>query len=85
MFFDSDTFCKVSSSFVFQVDLLSPKKITGIITQGAKDFGCIQFVTAFKVALSDDGRTWTTVKDNTTRNDRVGPTHVHRMFGRYKT
>ncbi|XP_037538468.1 milk fat globule EGF and factor V/VIII domain containing b [Nematolebias whitei] len=56
-----------------QVDLLSPKKITGIITQGAKDFGSIQFVTAFKVALSDDGKTWTVVKDNTTGNDRIFP------------
>lgn len=54
--------------------MLSPKKITGIVTQGAKDFGCIQFVTAFKVALSNDGKTWTTVKDETTGMDRVGPT-----------
>lgn len=54
-----------------QVDLLSPKKITGIITQGAKDFGSVQFVTAFKVAYSDDGVTWTIVKDDTTRTDKV--------------
>ncbi|XP_017288344.1 milk fat globule EGF and factor V/VIII domain containing b isoform X2 [Kryptolebias marmoratus] len=56
-----------------QVDLLSPKKITGIITQGAKDFGSIQFVTAFKVAISNDGKTWTMVKDETTGKDRIFP------------
>lgn len=54
-----------------QVDLKSPRKITGIITQGAKDFGNIQFVTAFKVAYSDDGKSWTIVKDETTKTDKV--------------
>ncbi|XP_034031812.1 milk fat globule EGF and factor V/VIII domain containing b isoform X3 [Thalassophryne amazonica] len=56
-----------------QVDLESPKKITGIITQGAKDFGCIQFVMAFKVASSDDGQSWTIVKDETTGQDKIFP------------
>ncbi|KAJ0029157.1 hypothetical protein NQD34_004154 [Periophthalmus magnuspinnatus] len=46
-----------------QVDLGSPKRLTGIITQGAKDFGHIQFVTAFKVSYSNNGRDWSTVKD----------------------
>ncbi|XP_013880528.1 milk fat globule EGF and factor V/VIII domain containing b isoform X3 [Austrofundulus limnaeus] len=62
-----------SRSEWLQVDLLSSKKITGIVTQGAKDFGCIQFVTAFKVALSNDGKTWTIVKDETTGTDRIFP------------
>lgn len=57
-----------------QVDLRSTKKITGIITQGAKDFGTVQFVTAFKVAHSDDGQLWTIVKDETTKTDKVRPT-----------
>lgn len=57
-----------------QVDLRSTKKITGIITQGAKDFGSVQFVTAFKVAHSDDGQSWTIVKDETTKTDKVGQT-----------
>lgn len=51
----------------------SPKKITGIITQGAKDFGTIQFVAAFKVAHSNDGRSWTIVKDENTKTDKVSP------------
>lgn len=61
------------------MDLQSPKKVTGIITQGAKDFGSIQFVTAFKVAHSDDGLYWTIVKDETTRTDKVSPAHVSEL------
>ncbi|XP_020780599.1 lactadherin-like isoform X2 [Boleophthalmus pectinirostris] len=47
-----------------QVDLGSSKKLTGIITQGAKDFGHIQFVTAFKVSCSNNGQDWSTVQDH---------------------
>lgn len=46
-------------------------KITGVITQGAKDFGSVQFVSAFKVAHSQDGRSWTIVQDPKTRTDQV--------------
>lgn len=53
------------------MDLESPKKITGVITQGAKDFGSVQFVSAFKVAHSQDGKTWTIVQDPKTRTDLV--------------
>ncbi|XP_056273289.1 milk fat globule EGF and factor V/VIII domain containing b [Pseudoliparis swirei] len=59
-----------------QVDLGSPKKITGVITQGAKDFGSVQFVTAFKVSHSDDGHTWTVVQDPTTGSDQIFPGNV---------
>uniref|UniRef100_A0A1A7YPA9 Milk fat globule-EGF factor 8 protein n=1 Tax=Iconisemion striatum TaxID=60296 RepID=A0A1A7YPA9_9TELE len=83
-----------SRSEWLQVDLLSPKKITGIITQGAKDFGTIQFITFFKVAISNDGRFWTTVKDETTGKDKIFPgnsdNNVHKnnlfepaLFSRY--
>ncbi len=54
-----------------QLDLEKPKRITGIITQGAKDFGVVQFVSAFKIAYSDDGQSWSTVKDQITRTDKV--------------
>ncbi|XP_077567009.1 lactadherin-like isoform X2 [Stigmatopora nigra] len=60
-----------SKSEWLQVDLQSPKKLTGIITQGAKDFGNIQFVSAFKVAYSDDGWSWKTVQDETTKTDKI--------------
>ncbi|XP_029992843.1 lactadherin-like isoform X1 [Sphaeramia orbicularis] len=77
-----------------QVDLESPKKVTGIITQGAKDFGSVQFVMAFKVAHSDDGQSWTIMKDEKTRTDKIFPgnsdNNVHKknifdppIYGRY--
>ncbi|KAM4676520.1 lactadherin isoform 2-T2 [Discoglossus pictus] len=54
-----------------QIDLLNAKKISGIITQGAKDFGNIQYVEAFKVAYSDNGSTWIIYKDYRTNTDKV--------------
>ncbi|KAM9816259.1 milk fat globule EGF and factor V/VIII domain containing b isoform X4 [Syngnathus typhle] len=60
-----------SKSEWLQVDLQSPKKLTGIITQGAKDFGTVQFVSAFKVAHSDDGQVWSIVQDETTNSDKI--------------
>ncbi|XP_015242013.1 PREDICTED: lactadherin isoform X3 [Cyprinodon variegatus] len=75
-----------SRSQWLQVDLLSPKKITGIITQGAKDFGSVQFVSSFKVAYSNDGRSWTILKDGTTGKDKIFPgnsdnnVHKRNMF-----
>lgn len=69
-----------------QVDLDSPKRITGIITQGAKDFGVVQFVTAFKVAYSDDGQTWQVLKDPNDRTHKIfqgnidNNTHKKNMF-----
>lgn len=59
------------SVFVLQLDLEKPKRITGIITQGAKDFGVVQFVSAFKIAYSDDGQSWSIVKDATKKTDKV--------------
>ncbi|XP_043980690.1 milk fat globule EGF and factor V/VIII domain containing b [Gambusia affinis] len=60
-----------SRSEWLQVDLSSPKRITGIVTQGAKDFGSIQFVSSFKIAHSNDGRSWTVLQDETTRKDKI--------------
>ncbi|XP_007573524.1 milk fat globule EGF and factor V/VIII domain containing b isoform X1 [Poecilia formosa] len=60
-----------SRSEWLQVDLLSPKRITGIVTQGAKDFGSIQFVSSFKIAHSNDGRSWTVLQDESTRKDKI--------------
>ncbi|XP_057692055.1 lactadherin-like isoform X4 [Corythoichthys intestinalis] len=62
-----------SKSEWLQVDLQAPKKLTGIITQGAKDFGNVQFVSAFKVAYSEDGWSWNTVQDETTKTDKIFP------------
>ncbi|XP_011486550.1 EGF-like repeat and discoidin I-like domain-containing protein 3 isoform X1 [Oryzias latipes] len=54
-----------------QADLERTKRITGIITQGAKDFGVVQFVSEFKVAYSDDGKSWTVVKEENTDNEKI--------------
>ncbi|XP_067827494.1 milk fat globule EGF and factor V/VIII domain containing b isoform X2 [Heptranchias perlo] len=54
-----------------QLNLLVPKKVTGIITQGAKDFGVVQYVESFKIAYSDDGQLWTVYQDNITKTDKV--------------
>lgn len=54
-----------------QVDLEKVKRLTGIITQGAKDFGVVQYVSMFKVAYSNDGQTWILVQDQNTNTDKV--------------
>ncbi|XP_069767955.1 lactadherin-like [Narcine bancroftii] len=54
-----------------QIDLLDRKKISGIITQGAKDFGVHQYVESFKIAYSDDGQAWFTYKDSIKGSDKV--------------
>ncbi|MBN3297114.1 EDIL3 protein, partial [Amia calva] len=54
-----------------QVDLLLPTKITGVITQGAKDFGHVQFVGSYKLAFSNDGQRWSIYQDEKQRKDKV--------------
>nr|XP_021521069.1 EGF-like repeat and discoidin I-like domain-containing protein 3 [Aotus nancymaae] len=54
-----------------QVDLLVPTKVTGIITQGAKDFGHVQFVGSYKLAYSNDGEHWSVYQDEKQRKDKV--------------
>lgn len=62
---------------VAQVDLEKTKRISGIITQGAKDFGVVQFVSVFKVAYSNDGESWSTVKEENVSNDKVRFLDIH--------
>uniref|UniRef100_A0A8C7WZW1 EGF-like repeats and discoidin I-like domains 3a n=1 Tax=Oryzias sinensis TaxID=183150 RepID=A0A8C7WZW1_9TELE len=54
-----------------QVDLLVPTKVTGIITQGAKDFGHVQFVGSYKIAYSNDGERWNVYQDEKQGKDKV--------------
>nr|XP_057932856.1 EGF-like repeat and discoidin I-like domain-containing protein 3 isoform X2 [Doryrhamphus excisus] len=69
-----------------QVDLEKTKRLTGIVTQGAKDFGVVQFVSVFKVSFSDDGESWTTMKDVNTHADKLfqgntdNNSHVRNVF-----
>ncbi|KAF7707538.1 milk fat globule EGF and factor V/VIII domain containing b isoform X1 [Silurus meridionalis] len=67
------TAATTSRSEWLQVDLISPKRITGIITQGAKDFGSVQFVSAYKVAYSNNGQNWTVVQDDKKHVDKIFP------------
>lgn len=69
----SSPFLSVSS--LFQVDLLVPTKVTGIITQGAKDFGHVQFVGSYKLAYSNDGERWSVYQDEKQRKDKVRSFH----------
>lgn len=59
------------SLVLFQVDLEKTKRLTGIITQGAKDFGVVQFVSVFKVAYSNDEESWSLVKEESSGDDKV--------------
>ncbi|XP_007516921.1 lactadherin-like isoform X1 [Erinaceus europaeus] len=52
-----------SPSEWLQIDLGSQRQVTGIITQGARDFGHIQYVAAYKVAHSDNGLNWTEYRE----------------------
>ncbi|XP_076842717.1 EGF-like repeat and discoidin I-like domain-containing protein 3 isoform X1 [Brachyhypopomus gauderio] len=54
-----------------QVDLLLPTKVTGIITQGAKDFGHVQFVGSYKLAFSNDGEKWQIFQDKKQQKDKI--------------
>lgn len=57
--------------FLFQVDLLLPTKVTGVITQGAKDFGHVQFVGSYKLAYSNNGERWKIYQDEKQGKDKV--------------
>lgn len=62
----------VSKAFsIHQVDMLLPTKVTGIITQGSKYFGRMQFVGSYKLAFSNDGEKWLVYQDETQQQDKV--------------
>lgn len=57
-------------------------RVTGLITQGAKRIGSPEYVKSYKVAYSDDGKTWRTYKVKGKDEDMVrhtrGHTNTHR-------
>ncbi|CAD7676127.1 unnamed protein product [Nyctereutes procyonoides] len=69
-----------------QVDLGFQRQVTGIITQGARDFGHIQYVAAYKVAYSNDRTNWTEYKDQGAIEGKIFPgnldnnSHKKNMF-----
>ncbi|XP_044773857.1 lactadherin isoform X2 [Neomonachus schauinslandi] len=56
-----------------QVDLGSQRQVTGIITQGARDFGHIQYVAAYKVAYSNDSINWAEYRDQGAIDSKIFP------------
>lgn len=55
-----------------QVELSQVKKITGIVTQGAKSLGKEMFVTSFSLQYSDDGKNWDQYTDDESIPAKVG-------------
>lgn len=54
-----------------QINLQKKMRLTGIITQGASHLGTAEYIKAFKVASSLDGRTYATQKVEGQRRDKV--------------
>ncbi|XP_024905523.1 lactadherin isoform X2 [Pteropus alecto] len=84
--FNAWTAEKNSASEWLQIDLGSEKQVTGIITQGARDFGHIQYVAAYRLAYSNNGVDWTEYSDPGTSEGKIFPgnldnnSHKKNMF-----
>lgn len=59
-----------------QINLQRRMRVTGLITQGAKRIGSPEYVKSYKVAYSDDGKTWRTYKVKGKDEDMVSETHT---------
>lgn len=55
-----------------QIELKQVKKITGIVTQGARSLGKEMFVTYFSLQYSDDGKYWNPYTDDEDVPEKVG-------------
>lgn len=53
-------------------------RVTGLITQGAKRIGSPEYVKSYKVAYSDDGKTWRTYKVKGKDEDMVRHAWAHK-------
>lgn len=58
-------------------------RVTGLITQGAKRFGSAEYVKSYKVAYSNDGKTWRTYKIRSKDEDMVRCTEAHKHCSRH--
>ncbi|XP_073676198.1 coagulation factor VIII-like [Garra rufa] len=54
-----------------QVDFLSVKRVTGVVTQGARSVLKPMIVTEFTVSVSNDGHKWTSVKEQGSDNEKI--------------
>ena len=60
-----------------QINLQRRMRVTGLITQGAKRIGSPEYVKSYKVAYSDDGKTWRTYKVKGKDEDMVRQAQVY--------
>ncbi|XP_066570914.1 coagulation factor VIII isoform X2 [Amia ocellicauda] len=63
-----------------QVDFQSVKRITGIITQGAKEIFKYMMVTEFIISVSSDGENWFAVQDETSSRQKVFQGNKHHYY-----
>ncbi|XP_059202876.1 coagulation factor VIII [Centropristis striata] len=54
-----------------QVDLGNVKRITGVVTQGARSLLTQMMVTEFSVAVSHDGHSWSTVLEDSSQREKI--------------
>lgn len=54
-----------------QVNLGAVKRITGLVTQGARSLFTSMMVTEFSVTVSHDGQTWSSVLEEDTQREKV--------------
>lgn len=47
------------------------KKVTGVVTQGARSFLTHMMVTEFTVSMSNNGHVWTSVLEEDTKMEKV--------------
>lgn len=59
---------------LFQINLQRKMRFTGIVTQGASRMGTAEFIKAFKVASSLDGKIYTMYRTEGERKDHVRTT-----------
>ncbi|KAM3934982.1 coagulation factor V [Leptodactylus fuscus] len=66
-----------------QIDFLVKKRITGIMTQGARSFTYDLYVNSYSVQYSDNGKTWKSYMDSSTSMEKIFKGNSN-SFGRVK-
>jgi hypothetical protein len=59
-----------------QINLQRKMRVTGVITQGAKRIGSPEYIKSYKIAYSNDGKTWAMYKVKGTSEDMVRITYL---------
>lgn len=67
-----------SLELLFQINLQKKMRVTGVITQGAKRIGSPEYVKSYKIAYSNDGKSWTMYKVKGTNEDMVRLSHLYK-------